>query len=387
MHLARFRGLEAIMALALASMAYSFVLSRGSLVALIPFQALAIFVPVLAMLCGRRSELRLSELVLWLVISAFLALSVLVNMPSYKTGSTTLSFAVVHLCGLVAMLLALLWTAYNLRPEIVFRNVAILLLPLVAGAVLIGLLDGGFLLRQAPLGIHPNWWGELAISFIFGALVISGWVYRFLLVTMASLLLVLVQSRGAILSVGVGVILYCLLSFREVRVRRSRVAVVLLLGLVGVSVAASLPGLPQATYDFVVGNVLVLNDPNRGVGTGLTGRLEGWQQGATVFSENLIFGGGLDTLPDVHNGFLRVAGENGLGFLLLLAFLISRAFHESYVQANAWRFAVVGAYFVYAMTYPRMLNMNLTATLFVVCLFSWKRRDTPDELERQHMGT
>jgi len=228
------------------------------------------------------------------------------------------------------------------------------------------------LLRQAPMGIHPNWWGELMLCFVFGALAFERALLRYALLLVACILIVLVQSRGAMLAIGFGLVVYFSLSRVGNLELRSKSVAFLLIALSLMVSLAIFPAIGDLGIGFVMDNVLLVTDPQRGIGTGLTGRLEGWDHALSVFDENVFIGNGLDTLLTVHNGMIRVAGENGIVFLALLILLVLRALSQSNRQGNRWRFAAIAAYMVYAVTYPRMLNMNLAAVLFFVCLFSWQ---------------
>jgi len=104
--------------------------------------------------------------------------------------------------------------------------------------------------------------------------------------------------------------------------------------------------------------------------------LEGWHQALSIFAENPIFGQGLDTLNEVHNGFLRLAGEGGLLLLLPILFMMGMAVYQSLKNRNYLALSVLFGYAVYALTYPRMLNMNLASAIFYLCVFYWPKNSS-----------
>jgi O-antigen ligase len=105
----------------------------------------------------------------------------------------------------------------------------------------------------------------------------------------------------------------------------------------------------------------------------LTGRLDGWQKAFDIFMAQPIFGQGFDTLTEVHNGFLRLAGEGGLMLLLVTVALIGTGLRNAMKTKNYLAASIILGYLIYAMTYPRMLNMNLAAAVFYLSVFPWKR--------------
>jgi len=122
--------------------------------------------------------------------------------------------------------------------------------------------------------------------------------------------------------------------------------------------------------------VLLWDDPYRGVDSGLTGRLSGWREAFDIFMAQPILGQGIDTLADVHNGFLRLAGEGGLMLLLAMGLLIGMGLRDALKSRNHLTISIILGYLIYAMTYPRMLNMNLAAVVFYLSLFSGKTHST-----------
>ncbi len=72
---------------------------------------------------------------------------------------------------------------------------------------------------------------------------------------------------------------------------------------------------------------LDFTDPERGIGSGGTGRIELWRSAIDVFKENPLFGVGLRNLSQSpHNGYLELLAQNGLVGFLAYFILVLGAF-------------------------------------------------------------
>lgn len=360
-------------AIALAAMAYIFALSGGKLPLLVIAQGSVMLIAVLGFVFPSYSSLRRGNAVWLSVLSVAMFSAILFNTGNYSETSVSVEFALVHIGGVIGMLFALQWAATNLMAQRVLRNLAFLLTPLVMFAIAISLTSGGLASRQSPLDIHPNWWGELGFALTACALAMPRWWARAVPIAAAVILFVLVQSRGALLAAFSSIVTYLLLSTRWHRLLNpSRLAIV--------SALATFASVTFLVYQhhtiqawlFIRDDILLWNNPYRGADSGLTGRVTGWQDAFAIFMESPIFGNGIDTLTDVHNGFLRLAGEGGLILLLTIGALIGVGLRNAAKARNYLAISIMLGYIIYAMTYPRMLNMNLAAVVFYLSVFPWK---------------
>ena len=360
-------------AIALAAMAYIFALSGGKLPLLVIAQGSVMLIAVLGFVFPKYSSLRRGNAVWLSVLSVAMFSAILFNTGNYSETSVSVEFALVHIGGVIGMLFALQWAATNLMAQRVLRNLAFLLTPLVMFAIAISLTSGGLASRQSPLDIHPNWWGELGFALTACALAMPRWWARAVPIAAAVILFVLVQSRGALLAAFSSIVTYLLLSTRWHRLLNpSRLAIV--------SALATFASVTFLVYQhhtiqawlFIRDDILLWNNPYRGADSGLTGRVTGWQDAFAIFMESPIFGNGIDTLTDVHNGFLRLAGEGGLILLLTIGALIGVGLRNAAKARNYLAISIMLGYIIYAMTYPRMLNMNLAAVVFYLSVFPWK---------------
>ena len=185
--------------------------------------------------------------------------------------------------------------------------------------------------RFSPFGFHPN-----LLAFLFGGyfcamvwkFVTGSWRIRILAGTLGVVCLVIIffaSSRGAI--AGLVAASAVVGGVATVRGRRHsglpwrRIAIVATVILaVGYQVHSS--QLFETGYDFV-DQVLALSDPNRGVDTGLTGRLDKWQETMKAFSDGTwLSGHGLrssDSMEQlIDNSYLVLLYEVGLIPMMLI---------------------------------------------------------------------
>lgn len=376
-----------IFSIALAATAYGFALSGGSFSVLVLAQVLVLLIAVLGILFPGYARLGRRNIVLLCALSIVLISNILFNAGNYSESSVPLQFALAHVAGIIGILFALQWAATNLTTQTLLRNLALLLTPLVMLAIAISVQSGGLAARQSPFGIHPNWWGELGFALTACALALPHWKARALPLAVAMLLFYLVQSRGALLAAVGAIGIYVLLATRWKRLFKPlqlTLASMLLIG-AGVCLFVYQYRAIQA-WLFLRNDVLLWNNPYRGIDSGLTGRLSGWREAADIFMAQPVLGQGIDTLTSVHNGFLRLAGEGGMILLLAMGALIGVGLRSAWKAQNNLAVAIILGYLIYAMTYPRMLNMNLAAIVFYLCLFPWKGHSTAPGHARQHSG-
>lgn len=354
-------------------MAYGFALSGGSFSVLVLAQGLVLLIAILGFLFPGYTRLHKRNIVLLCLLSIVMISNISFNAGNYSETSVPLEFALAHIAGIIGILFALQWAATNLPTHTLLRNLTCLLTPLVILAIAASLQSGDFSARQTPFGIHPNWWGELGFALTACALAIPHWKARAFPLALAILLFFLVQSRGALLAAVSSIGIYVLLSTRWKRLfnpLQLALASALLVA-VGVGLFVYQYRAIQA-WLFLRDEVLLWDNPYRGIDSGLTGRISGWREAADIFMTQPVFGQGIDTLTNVHNGFLRLAGEGGMMLLLVVGLLVGVGLRDALKARNHLTVSIILGYLIYAMTYPRMLNMNLAAIVFYLSLFSGK---------------
>lgn len=364
-----------IFSIALAAMAYGFALSGGSFSVLVITQGLVLLIAFWGFLFPGYSRLRKRNIVLLCSLSIVMISTIFFNTANYSETSVPLEFALTHVAGIIGILFSLQWATTNLDTQTLLRHLALLLTPLVILAILASLQSGGVIGRQSPFGIHPNWWGELGFALTACALALPHWKARVLPLAVAVLLFFLVQSRGALLAAVGSIGVYVMLTTKwKHQFNSLRLAVVLTLIVVTGAGLFAYQYRAIQVWIFLRNDVLLWDDSYRGIDSGLTGRLAGWREGFDVFMAHPVLGQGIDTLSNVHNGFLRLAGEGGLALLLVMGLLVGVGLRDALKARNHLTASIILGYLIYAMTYPRMLNMNLAAVVFYLSLFAGKRR-------------
>ncbi len=263
------------------------------------------------------------------------------------------------------------WAASNLQLENLLGYISLMLAPLILSALYVGLIDFEKS-RSIPFGLHPNWWEEVAFGFVLCSLVLKRFLLKAFFIGIGIGLMISVQSRGALLAVLVLFLAYFIMQFRplgEASIKRLLILSVVFLVCLIISFVT---GLLSEFLNIIESKVLLLNDPYRGIDSRMTGRLDGWMHAIMIFKDNPVFGQGIDTLLEVHNGFLRWAGEGGVLLLGVMMLLILSSMAWSWHRLHEWNFAVLMGIMAYLMTYPRALNMNLVSMVFFIALFSWK---------------
>ena len=139
----------------------------------------------------------------------------------------------------------------------------------------------------------------------------------------ALLLAVLVTSRGSLTAMGAFVFVYYAL-------HRGVFKTVLHAAAAGFVVVMLLLAITPLR-DFLINDVMLLNDPHRGIGSGFTGRFEFWKHAIDSFWDNPVIGvgfrstthGGGGDYGAVHSGYLKLLIETGLvGTILVLSAVV-----------------------------------------------------------------
>jgi O-Antigen ligase len=167
-------------------------------------------------------------------------------------------------------------------------------------------------------GIHPNIFSQAGIALAFSALMfLSGW--KKTVVILASLFVAyLVDSRYALATVF---IMYFGLLLLDSSVKAKLFSLVFFIALAAMFL-----------FTNIFSEVFSLNDANRGISSGASGRLDNWENFLPQLSEHPFFGYGFRNhdIGGAHNGFMQYVLENGLVisfifFSALILILISNA--------------------------------------------------------------
>lgn len=236
---------------------------------------------------------------------------------------TSMLFTILHL-GVFGCFVVM-WQ----RPEAVERFLPLLGFAVFAALVMLGIHLG---FRQRTFGFMPP--NDIAKLAMVGSVFCAFGHKRTRLVGMLiDLAFILVtQSRGTLIAFG---IFWGLLWFTG---RFGVMKLTVLLGGTGVACMVLISDQILSDGRFFGGlldSIFLLDDAERGLGSGLTGRLDHWIVASQIISDNLLFGHGLRTRgpftidpissPDfnAHSGYLNMILDIGLvGSCILLGLII-----------------------------------------------------------------
>jgi len=220
---------------------------------------------------------------------------------------------------------------------------------------------------------QPNLGGEIAVAGMAAACLSGGPVYMVAYTLLSLFASYLLESRAAMLA-GTG-IFFVFLYFRIFAHRSPWIKAALVL------LAIAVIGL--ILYDsasFLTSDVLMLDDENRGLGTGIVGRQDVWLLALQDFLRYPLFGVGYDYYhvfrPDdsPHGLFFNVISQLGLVGVLFLVFVGARI-------VATWRTSPPVALIMLMLLFlglfsDRFLNINPFPFILFVLLFlaasSWQ---------------
>jgi O-antigen ligase len=178
-------------------------------------------------------------------------------------------------------------------------------------------------------GITSNVWGLMGLTVCLAALARRIGPVAIATFTAGMATILLASSREHLLAVFVSLVVVAALYYRDLN--RARLVTVLLAScvvLIGTELLFD-PYILRA-MNYISSDILLLNDANRGVGSGFTGRTGIWKETIDLWSRSPIFGYGyrqherfLQGAP-AHSAYLAVLADTGLlGFVVYVTLLIT----------------------------------------------------------------
>ena len=309
-----------------------------------------------------------------LIFVSFFSYSSLLNGPYISANLQLLNFIQMLGAAFLMVVVGLIPTVYD--PRSVMIRLSIVLLPLVILGIVT---DPGFGqvlqgVRLRPFGLTPNWSGEVLFS-----LFVCSWaarrLYWRLSVGLISVLgLVAVQSRGAMLATAV----FALALFRswlinwraEARGRARLAGVVVAAGIACIFVLLSVQ-FGEEFFGFLSDYVFLLADDNRGLGTGLSGRLEVMELASQDLKNRIWFGHGPGAGRDlvIHNGLLVVFYEGGIMMGLATLIFLFVGIKEKLRDRNMFAISGILGYLALTLTSPRFFATAIPCFLFYISIF------------------
>lgn len=314
---------------------------------------------------------------MWGFATVFLA-SYLVNVPTWTQLPNVFNVVFVFLIGLLI--------ASSTDDTLLERMVAAFAVMTACYLLYINLF-GSYQWGRLSAGASPNTWGFVALNVAAGAFclnsrLLAAFCWAVVLLTMYN-----AQARGSMIATVpfVFIAIYHLLVYQ----RRIDVSWKVM-GAAGVLVAGFLA--IATNPDFITDKVMRLNDPNRGLQSGATGRDEAWAEGLRVWADNPVLGVGYRTHEqhmhftglNAHNALIAMLADTGvLGFLLYVGFLAA-----SYLAAvrgiadprlRLFTAAIIVSYAFAGLFERRAINVGnaYSITFILACLVALRHARFP----------
>lgn len=270
-----------------------------------------------------------------------------------------------------------LFTSTNASEEL-FRS---LLAAVVIGhslMLIVALIDGGYSWGRLAARAGPNYWGMIATITATCAIVLKRIWLRVAVIALSCAILVLTSSRGSMLAVAAAGSVMLLLA---VIVATPAKRVMVMTATVGGGLIVLL-----AAGSYILDDVLKVSDPQRGLGSGGTGRVDAWLETIKLFVDNPFLGVGyrqhermITAASSAHNAYLATAAETGLiGLVAYLALivgatvLLARRILKG--PARAVDFAALGfmiSFLVAGMVERQALNTGNSYSMLMLFVTGW----------------
>jgi len=341
-------------------------------------------IPILVIV-GRREYIKPSTafIVTWVLFLILWVTPSLLNRMSDRLESDLVSLPILAYHATVLTILLFTLTAY-LQSEskdrfgTLIRSIFWVMVPMALLIIIKTVyLDTLSPSRPAPFGIHPNVAGEIILTFMLTAFWLRNRWLKTLVVILSITTAYLLESRGTLISCFIGVAVAFAYPWMRQNITR-RGLLVSLIGLIGVTLLFH-----EAIL--LYGAKLLMMDTRLG---GIAGRSEMYQLAIEGIFDRPILGNGfwvnpmLYAIPEqithgaylnnpantIHNAFLRIASENGLGLTIFILGIISMTTYRLLRDRAFTELAALCAIFFFLMFATRHLTLNLMNVLLYMIL-------------------
>lgn len=305
---------------------------------------------------------------IWIIISLYILAQSSISIDQKNS--------IIYLFVLIAAIIVSRGFA-SLAPEeisyILGRGAFFILVSLTILLLVNGL--NGRTLGWAP----PNSLGKAAFVGIVCAAA-SNLRFKYLIMLLHFIFLILLTSRGMLLSSVIFIFIF-LYASREVNTKSVILSTVSSTTLISIVSLFQVATGARITVESIGSSIMMLNDPDRGLGSGLTGRLEYWARGLDLITHRPLFGYGFRTRgatesfsiteQSAHSGFINLTIDLGIFglflFFILFTIIILRASialrHLPTLTAShrlhATGLAFFGSLFVFWTLEPTYLNFGV----------------------------
>jgi len=238
-------------------------------------------------------------------------------------------------------------------------------------------------IRFKPGNFHPNWWGELLVVMSLGAVLARQRLFFYGAVPFIFLSLIMLQSRGALLT-SVIIVAFGILAREGWRCTLIIGAVMLFFVLplmISVDLVFANGRIFSGVVSFVGNDVLLLNDPLRGLDSGISGRAEGYAIALERFNANPILGFGFgqsnkdvaDELgTGLHNGHMALLIDLGVFMYAIILFIMLGALARAMLMREWLISGFILAFMFFIFFASRSINASVVPmTGWLMIAIAW----------------
>lgn len=239
---------------------------------------------------------------------------------------------------------------------------------------------------QGRLGgtLNPNAIGMIALSVIAASFLSRKKWYAVIVSVPALVVLYLTNSRASMAAL---IIIAALLSAFKLRMLRGFGSAAFVC--FSTALLLSLLSYFAESIQELIASVFVLDDPYRGIRTGVSGRMVAWKDAWDIFLANPLIGVGyrmhehyMRLHSSAHNGYLAMLAETGiLGFSIVVYFILTalvtywRSIRNPF---SLWSLSVIVAYLFIAFFERYLFNVGnpLSVIITVLLIQGFSQRST-----------
>ncbi len=304
------------------------------------------------------------------------ALAILIVVTLSLLGSTDPADLAKPVLGFYVLGVVWLLVAADIRRPVLLSTMLQTYALTTVCAAAAAVIDGNFVYGRFMGRLGPNYWGGACAYALLAALVIRRMPLRALTILGLLGVLALSQNRSSMIAVVAGCLVALLLAWLR---GDARDRLLLMLGVV-VAGAVLVPLAPTIATD-----VLMIDDPRRGIDSGGTGRSEAWAEAWQVFVDHPLLGVGyrhheqyITAASSAHEAYLATAADMGvIGVCLYLGLVLVglvQGFRVAYRHRSpgyATLLAIIAAYAVQGFAEQRAINFANSVSLMFLVAFAF----------------
>ena len=342
-------------------------------------------IPILVIV-GRREYIKPSTafIVIWVLFLILWVTPSLLNRMSDRLESDLVSLPILAYHATVLTILLFTLTAYlqndsKDRFGMLIRSIFWVMVPMALLIIIKTVyLDTLSPSRPAPFGIHPNVAGEIILTFMLTAFWLRNRWLKTLVVILSITTAYLLESRGTLISCYIGVAAAFTYPWMRQNITK-RGLLISLAGLVGVTLLFHEAILQHGTRFFMleenIAKIAYRADMYQLAIEGIfdrpiLGNVFWVNPLGYSMPEQITYGDAYLNNPAniIHNAFLRIASENGLGLTIFILGIISMATYRLLRDRAFTELAALCAILFFLMFATRHLTLNLMNVLLYMIL-------------------